>query len=81
MATENEPKVEKHCPFLNDICIGEKCAMSSQLLRMVNGVPKPFGACAFNSMVLMLSELNAKAQMAQEQKQGLQLPKDLLRTR
>jgi len=57
---EEKEKV-KTCPFLNDYCKKERCALYSEMKRSVNSLPQKFGMCSFNAMVVMLSELNSKA--------------------
>jgi len=52
----NEEVRKKHCPFLNDWCIKDRCA----LYQVMSKNQKQFGLCAYNSMVLLLSEINAK---------------------
>ena len=70
-------KKDKHCPFLNKLCIEEKCALYSELRRNAEGLQQKFGACAFNAVVLILSEINLKTQSPQPQK--VQLPQGLFR--
>ena len=62
----------KLCPFLNKECIGEKCNLYSELIQNMAGFQKKFGLCAFNSVVLILSEMNQKATVNQQQK--IQIP-------
>jgi len=66
----------KHCPFLNGLCMGEKCALYSELMQNMAGLQKKFGLCSFNAVVLILSEMNQKATI---ESQKFQLPKGLLR--
>ena len=56
----------KWCPFLNEYCIGDRCARHSQLTRITGGIPQKIGLCAYNAQVMMLSELNAKTQSTQK---------------
>ncbi len=72
---EKQPE-PKHCPLLNESCIGQKCALYSELIQNVGGVNKRIGTCAFVSMVVMLSEINQKAAISQQQK--IQLPHGLM---
>lgn len=58
---------KKKCPFLNDWCIGEACALHSELTKNVGGgIQRKIGLCAFNAMVIMLSEINQKTQPPQQ---------------
>ena len=65
MASDNGDKKEKftHCPFLDQECIKEKCAIFAELLRDVGGVQTKTGSCSLRATVMMLSELNIKAQL------------------
>ena len=51
---------QRWCPFLNEYCLGERCALHSELTRVSGGIPQKIGLCAFNAAVMMLSELNHK---------------------
>ena len=71
---DNGPEIKvrtKRCPFLGEWCIEEACALSCQLFTNVGGVRRAVSACAFNALVAMISELNAKTQAPQ---QKIQLP-------
>lgn len=61
----------KHCPFLNEWCIRERCALYSTLSRNANGLQQKIEVCGFNAVVLILSEINQKTQI---QQQEIQLP-------
>ena len=67
----------KHCPFLNDWCIKERCALYSELRRQVGGFQQNFGACGFSAVVLILSEINQKTGIAPPQ--PIKLPGGLFR--
>ena len=71
----DEDKKVKDCPLLDKECIGDKCVLYSELARA--GISQKFGMCAFNAVVLILSEINQKTQVTQQQK--IQLPSRLLR--
>ena len=68
----NEENKVKHCPFLNEWCIKERCALYNELVRQVGGLQQRFGVCGFSAVVLILSEINQKTQVAPPQK--IQLP-------
>ncbi len=51
----------KKCPFLNKECIGIECALYHELRRDMAGLQQKFGACAFSAMIIILSEMNQKA--------------------
>ena len=70
---EEEQKV-KHCPLINEYCIKERCALYIVMRRMHAGLLQAFGMCAFNALVQMMSEMNAKTQPPQ---QKIQIPKIL----
>ena len=68
MVNENQ----KLCPLLNSLCIQEKCELYMQMSQGVAlGTKKSFGMCAFRAVVLITSEMNAKAQSSQSM---IQLP-------
>ena len=58
---EGETKV-RWCPILKEYCIGERCAMSVELTRIVGGLQKKFRVCVYSAMVIMLTEINQKTQ-------------------
>uniref|UniRef100_A0A6M3IRD7 Uncharacterized protein n=1 Tax=viral metagenome TaxID=1070528 RepID=A0A6M3IRD7_9ZZZZ len=63
MANDNGDKKEpKYCPYLDRACIEGECALYSEMMRSTSGLIEKFGMCAISSMVLILSELNAKTQ-------------------
>lgn len=76
---DGQDKVEevKHCPFRDTHCIRRKCAIYSELIRTRTGQQEKFWDCAFNAIVLILSEINAKTQFPQQQK--IQIPKVLFK--
>ncbi len=65
----------KRCPFLNKECIGDKCALFTELKQTAGVTQQKFGTCGFSAVVLILSEINQKTPLSQAQ--GLQLPKGL----
>ena len=68
---DTEVKV-KWCPFINEYCLKERCALHQELTKQIGGgLMQKFGMCAFNSMVIMLSEINMKTP---GHHQNIQLP-------
>ena len=74
---QNEEKQKvKHCPLINEWCIEKRCALYSEMKRdMGGGLRQTFGMCAFNAVVLILSEISVKTQPQQPK---IQLP-DILK--
>jgi len=68
----SKEEVRKRCPFLNAWCIGDACALSTQMNQRVGGQSRQFASCAFTSLVLIMSELNTKAPMPKPQR--IELP-------
>ena len=68
--SESEVK-KKRCPFLNEYCIGDKCAIYTQLLQNVGGTQRTVGLCPISAFVLLISEINQKTQPPQ---QKIELP-------
>ena len=66
MSNGNKPEGQRRkvCPFLGKWCIGEECAIHAYLMRGNQRVL----TCAFEAMVIMLSELNAKTPSPQQVK-------------
>lgn len=55
-----EPKV-KWCPFLNEYCIRERCALHTPTFRRTSaGTVTRMDLCAFNALNTMITEINAK---------------------
>ena len=71
---KEEEKV-KYCPLIDKWCIKERCALYSEMMRSTGGLQQKFGLCSFNATVMLLSEMNMKAQLPQ---QKIQIP-NLLR--
>ena len=67
---EEEQKV-KYCPIVKEYCIKERCVLYSEMMRVVGGVQQKFNMCVFAALLLVVSEMNAKAQAPQ---QKIQLP-------
>ena len=66
---KGEEKRLKKCPLLNEYCIEGRCALFTDMMRSVGGLQQKFGLCSFNAMVMMLSEMNMKAQPPQQKMQ------------
>ena len=73
----NEVKEDKHCPFLNNWCIKERCALFIELRQNTGGLQQKYGACSFSAAVLILSEINQKTQAPPPQM--MRLPGGLFR--
>ena len=73
----DKENLQKCCPFLNEECIGEKCALHSELRSAGGGLQRTFGTCSFTAVVLILSEINQKTMMGQQRQ--IQLPQGFLR--
>jgi|GEM_PF-6357307 len=58
----------KMCPFLNQYCIEGRCALYSEVRKTVNGRVLKMDTCAFNTMMMMLSEINQKTEGKQPPK-------------
>jgi len=69
----NGDERKKKCPFLNDWCIGEACAISTEMAQNTGGVLQKFTMCSFSALVMMISEINAKTPPPLPQK--IQIPK------
>ena len=65
-----EAKV-KWCPFLNEYCIGERCAIQTEVIKSFNGLQHKAILCGFNALGMILSEINAKTVPPQAQKISL----------
>ena len=59
------------CPFMNEQCIGDTCALNIKLARSAGGILQKYSSCAFPALVQMIGEINAKTQPPQ---QKIQLP-------
>lgn len=59
MPNNDGDKVKK-CPFLNEYCIKEKCAIWAEMTRHQGGIGQKFGMCSFAGMMMILSEINQK---------------------
>ncbi len=64
-------KIDKQCPFLKETCIEGKCSLYTEFMQGGGGLQPRFGVCAFNAVILILSEINQKTQVPQ---QKFQLP-------
>ncbi|KKL19781.1 hypothetical protein LCGC14_2462040 [marine sediment metagenome] len=63
----NEGEKVKHCPMINEYCIMDRCALYTEMMRQTGGLQQKFGMCSFSAVVMILSEMNMKAQTQQEQ--------------
>ena len=52
----------KKCPLLGEWCIGEACALHTELTQNMGGLHRKMGLCSFNATIMMLSEMNQKLQ-------------------
>lgn len=68
---KGEVKV-RQCPFMGEYCIKERCALYIEMKKVSGGLVQSFGMCSFNAMVQMMSEVNNKTQVLQQQK--IQVP-------
>ena len=51
----------KWCPFLNEYCIGDRCAIHMEVTKSVApGMAQKAGLCGFNALGMILSEINVK---------------------
>lgn len=66
---KGEGKRLKMCPLLKEYCIEGRCALFTEMTRNAGGLQQKFGLCSFNAMVMMLSEMNMKAQPPQQKMQ------------
>lgn len=55
----------KVCPFLNEYCITDRCALHTEITRNIGGLMQKSTLCGFNAIGLLLSEINAKTQPPQ----------------
>lgn len=62
---ENQDKV-KYCPFLDKYCIKERCALYVVLTMKAGLQQQKLGACGFNAVIQILSEINQKTQVPQQ---------------
>ena len=68
----SKEEIVKHCPFLNDWCIKEKCALNAEMVKNMGGLQQKFGMCVFSAMLMLLSEINSKTPVSQ---QRIEIPK------
>ena len=68
MEEDNQPKL---CPFLNQPCIGELCALSMGINQVVLGVRRTMTTCALPALALIMSGIS---QQQAQQGQRIQLP-------
>ena len=75
MGNNKNSRPVKTCPFLDGKCIGDKCAIHVYLSRGTpEGVVQVL-SCGIEAMVILLSEINAKAAAPLRQdKPGIVLP-------
>lgn len=59
---------KKRCPFLDQWCLGDACAIYTEGMRQVGGITQKTGVCGFNALGMILSEINAKTMPPQPQK-------------
>ena len=67
----NKEEVKKWCPFLKEWCTGEvigRCAIAIELGRSAGGVRQKALMCPFPAIVIILSEINLKTQVPQQQR-------------
>lgn len=67
-----EKEKKRTCPFLNEYCIKERCEVYAEVTRNMGGLLMKSGMCPVTAILMMLSELNQKAQGQKLQK--IQLP-------
>lgn len=64
---DKEPEVRrKKCPFLGEYCIKGACALNIELAKNMGGVVQKLDTCAFEALVIMMSEMNVKATVSQQ---------------
>ena len=68
MASDNGKKEDrvKKCPFLNEDCIQDNCALWAEMTRQAGGLQQKFGMCSFSGVMMLLSEINQKTQVQQQ---------------
>lgn len=59
----------KKCPFLKEWCIGEECAIHSYLTMSTHQGMVRKSTCGFESMMVILPEINQKTLMPQRPEQ------------
>ena len=74
MAGDNgqEGDIVKWCPFLNEYCIKERCAIHTGVTKSIGGLQQKAALCGFNAMSMILSQINARTAPPQPQK--IELP-------
>jgi len=63
-----EEKKTKHCPFIGEYCIKERCTLWAEMKKQQDGVMQKFGTCIFTSLAIILSEINTKTEAPPNQK-------------
>ena len=75
MSNDGTGEKKKQCPFSGEWCLGDACALSEPMVRIVNGVKVQQSMCSFRAMNTLLSEINIRLQRGQQgKKPGIYLP-------
>ena len=64
---KEEKQRKRRCPFLNEWCIDDTCALHTQVIK----APHKIELCAFDAILMILSEINQKTQPSPPQKINL----------
>lgn len=65
---KDEEVKTKWCPFLNEYCIKDRCALHTELQKQMGGMMQKMGLCGLNALGMILSEINAKTMPPQPPK-------------
>jgi len=68
MSVEDQEKQIKKCPFLDQPCIGDECALHLKLQQQVAGMGRVMEVCAIPALVLVMSGRPPQAPPQQELK-------------